>query len=238
MTRRLLLVLAIVALAAGAAAGSVSAASPSLPTVHPADFVAAVTNPWLPLKPGTTKTLKGVRAGQPTVVVMTVTKRTKLILGVRTTVVDDKVYTAGKLSERTTDWYAQDKLGNVWYFGEATAELDAKGNITSTEGSWQAGVGGAQAGIVMPGAPRVGRSFRQEYLPGHAEDQFSIVSLGASVHVPYVAVTGRALLTKEWTRLEPSVLEHKYYVRGIGEVKSLTVKGPHEVMTLVSVTHH
>jgi len=238
MTRRLLLVLGCATLLAGAAPGSASASTSDLPTVNPADFVAAVTNPWLPMAPGTTKTFKGVRAGQPTTVVMTVTNKTKLILGVQTTVVSDRVFTAGKLSERTTDWYAQDKSGNVWYFGEATAELDATGHVTSTEGSWRAGVGGAQAGIVMPGTPGVGRSFRQEYLRGHAEDQFSILSLHASVHAPYVAVTGRAILTKEWTRLEPSVVENKYYVRGVGEVKSVDVKGPHEVMSLVSVTHH
>jgi hypothetical protein len=238
MARRLLLVLAIVTLAGGAAPSPTSAASPSLPAVHPADFVTAVTNPWLPFRPGTTTTFKGVREGKPTVVVVTVTNKTKLILGVRTTVVSDRVYTAGKLSERTTDWYAQDKSGNVWYFGEATAELDATGHVTSTEGSWQAGVGGARAGIVMPGTPGVGQSFRQEYLRGHAEDQSAILSLHATVHTPLVTVTGKAILTKEWTRLEPSVLENKYYIRGVGEVKSTTVKGPPEVMSLVSVIHH
>ena len=238
MTRRLLLAIAIVAIATATAAGWTSASSPSLPVVHPADFVGAVTNPWLPFTPGTTKKFKGVIGGQSTIVVTTVTNKTKVILGVRTTVVSDRVYTAGKLSERTTDWYAQDKSGNVWYFGEATAELDSTGHITSTEGSWQAGVGGAKAGIVMPGSPRPGQSFRQEYLRGHAEDQFTILSLDATVHAPYVSVTDKAILTKEWTRLEPSVIEDKYYVRGVGEVKSVSVKGPHEVMSLVSVTPH
>lgn len=238
MTRSLFLAFAIATLATGAVAGAMSAASPSLPAVNPANFVAEVTNPWLPFRPGTTRTFKGVRAGKATTVVTVVTTKTKLIEGVRTTVVSDRVYTAGSLSERTTDWYAQDKAGNVWYFGEATAELDAAGHVTSTEGTWQAGVGGARAGIVMPGSPRVGQSFRQEYLVGHAEDQFRILSTHATVHSPYVATTGTAVLTREWTRLEPSVVESKYYVRGVGEVRSATVQGPSEVMSLVSVTNH
>jgi hypothetical protein len=193
-----------------------------------------VTNPWFPLRPGTTYIYKGMRDGRPSREVFTVTRSTKVIQGVRCTAVFDRLYLRGRLFERTTDWYAQDRRGVVWYFGERTAELDAKGRVTSTEGSWQSGVDGAKAGIYMSARPRVGQSFRQELYPGHADDHFAVVSLNASVSVPYVT-SHRALLTKEWTPLEPGVLDHKLYVRGIGTVKEETVKGGSERNVLVAV---
>jgi hypothetical protein len=201
---------------------------------NPQNFVAHVTNPWFPLKPGTTYIYRGVKDGKRTRDVVTVTHRTRTIDGVRTTEVQDRLYEAGHLEERTSDWYAQDKQGNVWYFGEATAELDKNGHVTSREGSWLTGVNGAQAGIYIPGRPRVGDSARQEYYKGHAEDHFQVLSLGAAVSVPYVT-SHKALLTKEWTPLEPGVLDHKYYVRGIGNVKEISVKGPLERNVLVAV---
>ena len=200
----------------------------------PANFVARVTNPWFPLAPGTTLVYRGVKDGKEARDVVIVTHRTKRIQGVLCTAVADRLYLAGRLEERTTDWYAQDKQGNVWYFGEATAELDRAGHVTSTEGSWQAGRNGAQAGIYMTAKPTVGQSRRQEYYKGQAEDHFAVVSVNAHVSVPYTT-SNRALLTKEWTPLEPGTLDHKYYVRGIGNVKEVTVKGPTERNVLVSV---
>jgi hypothetical protein len=207
-------------------------AAPS--AIDPSDFASRVTNPWFPLEPGTVYVYRGVKDGQASRDVVTVSAATKLIQGVRATVVHDRLYLAGRLRERTTDWYAQDRRGRVWYFGETTAELDRKEHVTSREGSWQSGVGGAEAGIFMPAHPKVGRSFRQEYYKGHAEDHFSVLSLGAPIRVPFVR-SSRALLTKEWTPLEPDVLDHKYYVRGIGMVKEASVRGPREVGALVSV---
>src|SRR5262249_54653973 len=147
-----------------------------------------------------------------------------LIAGVRCTVVHDRLSLAGKLAERTDDWYAQDKAGNVWYFGEATAELDASGKVTTTEGSWRTGVDGAQAGILIPAHPMVGQRFRQEYYAGHAEDHSQILRLSR-----------RTLLTREWTPLEPGVIDHKTYRRGVGMVTEATVKGGDERAVLVSV---
>jgi hypothetical protein len=201
---------------------------------NPDNFVTRVTNPWFPLLPGTTFVYRGVKDGKKARDVVTVTHKTKRIQGVLCTAVADRLYLAGRLEERTTDWYAQDKAGNVWYFGEATAELDRSGHVTSTEGSWQAGRNGAQAGIFMTARPTVGQSRRQEYYKGHAEDHFAVVSVSAHVSVPYTT-SNRALLTKEWTPLEPGTLDHKYYVRGIGNVKEVTVKGPTERNELVSV---
>ncbi len=197
-------------------------------------FVARVTNPWFPLSPGTTYVYRGVRDGQPSRDVFTVTHSTKMIEGVRCTAVSDRLYLRARLHERTTDWYAQDRRGAVWYFGEQTAELDKQGHVTSREGSWQSGVDGAKAGIYMSAHPRVGQSFRQELYVGHADDHFRVLSLNASVNVPYVS-SRHALLTKEWTPLEPAVIDHKLYVRGIGTVKEETVKGGSEHNVLVAV---
>jgi hypothetical protein len=210
-------------------AGSAPASGPD-----PRNFVSRIDNPWFPLVPGTTFVYRGVKDGKSAHDVFTVTGATKTIQGVRCSAVRDRLYLAGRLEERTTDWYAQDRRGNVWYFGEATAELDRAGHVTSTEGSWQAGRDGAQAGIYMTARPMVGQSRRQEFYKGHAEDHFAILTLHARVSVPYMS-SNRALLTKEWTPLEPGTLDHKYYVRGIGNVKEVTVKGPLERSELVSV---
>jgi hypothetical protein len=196
--------------------------------------VRRIDNAWLPLVPGTTFVYRGVKDSQPSRDVVRVTAVTTVIAGVRCRAVDDRLYLRGRLGERTTDWYAQDAQGNVWYFGEATAELDRSGRVTSTEGSWRAGRDGARAGIVMPARPRVGQSFRQELYEGHAEDHFRIVSLSAPVRVPYVG-SRRGLLTKEWTPLEPGVIDHKLYVRGVGMVKEETVQGGDERAVLVAV---
>jgi len=216
-------------LASTGIAASAPAAGP-----NPGDFVARVDNPWFPLLPGTTFVYRGVKDGKTARDVVTVTHATRTIQGVRSTAVADRLYLAGRLEERTTDWYAQDRRGNVWYFGEATGELDRAGHVTSTEGSWLAGRNGAKAGIYMTARPTVGQSRLQEYYKGHAEDHFAVVSLRARVSVPYTT-SNRALLTKEWTPLEPGTLDHKYYVRGIGNVKEVTVKGPLERSELVSV---
>ena len=199
----------------------------------PTRFAERIDNPWFPLLPGTTFVYRGVTDGRTARDVVTVTARTKLIAGVRCTVLEDRLYLGGRLAERTTDWYSQDRAGNVWYFGERTAELDAKGRVTSTEGTWQAGVDGARAGIYMPAHPRAGQTLSQEFYPRHAEDRFRVLSLSASVSTP-VASSKRALLTKEWTPLEPGVIDHKLYVRGIGMVREETVKGGSERLSLVS----
>lgn len=193
-----------------------------------------MTNPWFPLTPGTTYVYQGVKDGKPSRELLTVTHRRKTIAGAPCAVVDDRLYLSGKLEERTTDWYTQDAKGNVWYFGEATANIDQNGHVTSTEGSWEAGRDGARAGIFMPARPKLGQSFRQEFYKGHAEDHFQVVDLQASVSTPYVS-SRRALLTKEWTPLEPGVIDHKLYVRGIGTVLEETIKGGSERNALVSV---
>jgi hypothetical protein len=219
------LLIAIAVLTPGAAAST---------PFRPATFVAHVDNPWFPLVPGTVYVYRGVKDGKPSRDVVTVTHATRLIAGVRATAVRDLLYLAGRLEERTTDWYAQDRAGNVWYLGEATEELDARGRVTSREGSWLAGVGGAEPGIYMPARPVVGATARQEYLKGHAEDHFRVKALNAKVTSPAYA-SEHALLTEEWTPLEPGVLDHKLYVRGVGTVLEQTVRGGDERNALISV---
>jgi hypothetical protein len=241
--RPVMAVFASLPILAGACGGTAKAPSPhpttsapgSASAIRPENFVARVDNPWFPLLPGTRLTYKGIKDGKQTIDKVVVTGQTTVIDGVTCVAVSDQLFESGKLEERTTDWYTQDRQGNVWYFGEDTAELDAKGKVTSTEGSWQTGKDGAQAGIFMPANPTVGQSFRQEYLKGHAEDHFQVLQLNAPIQVPAVS-SHAALLTKEWTPLEPDVIDHKYYVRGIGTVLEVTAKGPKETNTLVSFT--
>jgi hypothetical protein len=228
----------LIALAAAAVSAS-AYASPALaalgiPTLPPArDFVSTVDNPWFPLRPGTVYTYRGEKDGHTGVDRLTVTRRHRTILGIRATVIADRLYEAGHLAERTTDWYAQDRAGNVWYLGENTATLARSGRVISTDGTWRAGVGGARAGIYMPAHPRPGEATRQEYSRGHAEDQFKVLSLDARVSSPAVS-SDHALLTQETTRLEPGTLDHKVYVRGVGDVLEQTITGGSEKWVLVS----
>src|SRR3954451_7217407 len=170
MKRMLLLLAATVLLAACGSAGP-----------RPARFVSQIDNPWFPLRSGTRYIYRGSKEGKPSRDVVTVTGATEVIQGVGCTVVSDRLYLQGRLAERTSDWYAQDRAGNVWYYGEDTAELDAKGTVTSREGTWRAGVNGARAGIYMPAHPHVGQQGTQEYYRGHAEDHFEVLSRSARV---------------------------------------------------------
>jgi hypothetical protein len=208
------------------------------PRIDPANFVATIDNPYFSLKPGTAFHYRGVAEDgkTPQTDDMVVTHRTKTILGVRCTVVRDVVSSRGTPVEKTFDWYAQDKNGNVWYMGEDTRELH-HGKFVKATDSWQAGVAGAQPGIIMPGKPRPGDAYRQEYYPGHALDQARVLGSGGRVRVPYGSFK-RTLITVETApKLDPGVRERKYYVAGVGDVKEQTVSGNHERMQLVSVTH-
>jgi hypothetical protein len=233
---------ALTALAAvtGSGAALTIAAAPAtaslpIPKLPPAgSFAARVDNPWFPLIPGTTFEYHGEKDGKPGRDVLMVTHRHRSVLGISATVVADRLYLNGRLAERTTDWYAQDKRGNVWYLGENTATLSAHGTTLSIEGTWLAGAHGARAGIYMPAHPKPGDTGRQEFYRGHAEDQFRVLNLDARVRTPAVS-SRRALLTQETTRLEPGAVDHKLYVRGVGTVVERAVRGGSERFELVSV---
>jgi hypothetical protein len=227
--------LAIVALSITPAAASKGASTTASIEFDPDDFVDEIDNEFFPLEPGTTMFYEGVSDGVPTSDIFEVTHDTKVILGVRTTVVHDRAFEEGVLVEETFDWFAQDEDGNVWYFGEDSRELDPEGNVISTEGSWEAGVDGAEPGIIMLADPRVGNRYHQEFAPGVAEDQAKVLSLDKSKCVPY-GCFDELLLTKEWSRLDPGVVDHKYYAEGIGFILSVMVKGGEERLELVNIT--
>jgi hypothetical protein len=208
---------------------------PDTSTAPPASsFTATVDNVWFPLKPGTRYLYTGVKDGQPSRDITIVTHHIRSITGVPCISVDDRLYLRGRLRERTTDWYSQDAHGNVLYFGERTAELDAHGHVTSTEGTWTAGIDGAQPGIYIPANPRVGQSGRQEFYKGHAEDHFRVI--GRFSTLVGGGRAANAVLTEEWTPLEPGTLDHKLYVRGIGTVLEHTERGGDEHAELVAVS--
>jgi hypothetical protein len=164
-----------------------------------------------------------------------VTAQTKVIMGVTCVAALDTATHGTRLLEKTMDWYAQDLEGNVWYFGEDTAEYNKKGEVSSREGSWQGGVDGAQPGIIMPAHPGVPLSYRQEFYAGHAEDMAWIINAAQSSRVPYGSFRD-ALLTLEWTRLEPDVLSEKLYAPGVGLISEHDVAGGDERSELVRVT--
>ena len=197
--------------------------------------MATIDNPWFPLKPGSSWVYRGVKDGEAGVDTMTVTTKTKDVAGIPAVVVHDELVQGGNVRERTDDYYAQDRAGNVWYLGEDTAELDEAGKVTSTEGSWLTGVDGALPGIIMPADPRIGVGGPQEIYPGHAEDHYVVLLVDAKVKVPAGAYTD-ALITAEWTPLEPDVLSEKSYAKGVGEVREADVKGGDEKFELVRAT--
>ena len=203
------------------------------PVIDPANFISQIDNPYMPLLPGTTfisegKTEKGNEYNE-----VYVSPETKVILGVTCVVVKDKVMVDGVLEEATLDWYAQDKQGNVWYFGENSKEYQ-DGQVTSTAGSWEAGVNNALPGIVMQANPTVGETYRQEYYKGEAEDWASVLSLSESVTVPTGSYSN-VLMTNEWSGLDnPPIYEHKYYAAGIGFIMTKYVEGGYE-MKLVEI---
>ena len=212
---------AATAVAAQAAAGA-SAVS-DLPPFDPGNFVTGVDNQRFPLPLGRRLIYKGTEDGEPETVITDVTRDHKTILGVSVVVVLDRVFLSGKLKEKTFDWYAQDRQGNVWYFGEDTKEFE-NGRVVSTAGSFEAGEHGAQAGIIMRVHPKLGQITPQEFAPGVAEDKARIIGLDATVTAPYGTVR-HCIKTAEFTDLEPDAVEYKLYCPGIGITRERDVRG-------------
>lgn len=208
--------------------------SPPVEALDPDDFVGGVDNPFLPLTPGATWVYRGTSAERRTTITVTVLPETREVDGVEATVVREVVTgRKGKVLERTDDWFAQDRAGNVWYLGEATVEIDGKKR--STEGSWETGVDGAGAGIAMLAEPRVGDGYRMEHLAGEAEDLATVLELDAEVTGP-AGEWAQVLKTEDTNPLEPEVVEHKFYAEGIGLVRSETVSGGDEIVELIGFT--
>jgi hypothetical protein len=199
------------------------------PAFDSANFGSPLVNDYFPLEPGLTAVFEG--GGEH--VVVTVTDQTKVILGVTTHVITDTVTVNGEVIEDTADWYAADDFGNVWYFGEQTAEYEG-GQVTSTEGSWEAGVDGALPGIIMLAEPQVGDAYRQEFYAGHAQDVARVHANGETITVPNGSFT-LVIVTEDWSELTPDVRERKWYAPGIGVVHEETIQGGSGTLSLVDV---
>ncbi|MBA3658008.1 MAG: hypothetical protein H0W67_00235 [Gemmatimonadales bacterium] len=204
-----------------------------LPQFDPADFVRRIDNPFLPLRPGTRFVYAGTEDGESLRDLFDVTHEVKTILGVRATVVLDRLYKEGELVEKTFDYFAQDRRGNVWYLGEDTKEFE-NGRVSSTEGTWLAGRDGARAGIAMPAHPKIGQTVQQEFAKGVAEDMTTFVRRGVRVSTRFGSFHG-CLKTEDFTPLEPGAKEVKFYCRGIGFVKGHDVTGGSVRLSLVDI---
>jgi hypothetical protein len=241
MIRSLAVATAVLALAACGGGGSKSKSSTSsLPQgtkpvqLDPADFTTNIDNPYWPMRPGSHWVYREAENGETQRVDVTVTNQTKTLEGIDVRVVHDRVSRNGETLEDTYDWYAQDSAGNLWYLGEDTAEYE-NGKLKTKEGSWAAGVDGAEPGVVVPAHPKQGMTYREEYYAGHAEDGAEVLGVNSQVQVPF----GRfqdALLTRNFSTIEPTVEEMKLYAKGVGPVMELLVSGGSGRTELLSYT--
>jgi hypothetical protein len=220
--------------ASSAPSSTTSACGTTYAPVHdPANFVTVVDNPYFPLPVGRTLVYSGIKDGQTQTDTVTVTNQKKVILGITATVVHDVATHDGTVLETTFDYYAQDQQGTVWYLGEDTTHFLPNGKA-DTSGSFQAGVDGAQPGIIMKATPRIPDAYRQECYAGQAEDTAWVVATSGSARVPYGNVRN-VLTTLEATQVEPGAYDQKVYGPGIGIVSERSLTGPNEFAQLVSV---
>ena len=206
--------------------------------LDPADFTTDIDNPYWPMQPGNRWVFSETdTTGARERVVVTVTDKTKRIAnGITARVISDVVTENGTPVEITDDWYAQDKDGNIWYLGEAVRNYE-NGKFVDREGSFEAGVDGAEAGVVMPANPEPGLEFRQEYYEGKAEDRAEVVALGDDrVEVPAGFFGKDVLTTRDLVPLEPKVQELKFYAPGVGPILSIHTDGAGGRAELVSYT--
>lgn len=199
---------------------SSSAAIPHI-DLDPARFVRRIDNAWWPMANGTSWRFRRIAGGTTTRIKVAVTNRTRTVRGIEATVVHSVSFVNGELAEDTHDWYAQDSSGNVWYLGKDARQYD-NGAVVGTAGSWEAGVDGAQAGIIVPANPEVGTAYREEHRPDGADIRGRIVSFGQPVEVPG-GVFARTLVSEATTLLEPRVREHRIFARGVGPVLTIDV---------------
>jgi hypothetical protein len=213
---------------------TVATATATTDDINPEDFTTTIDNPFFPLPPEFTFIYKGVKEASKMRDVFAVTDRTIVIDGVTCRVIHDRVFVRGVLQENTFDYFAQDRDGNVWYFGEDTEELNRHGRVVSTAGTWRAGVDGAQPGVIMEAHPRVNDHYFQEVAAPIAQDEAMVLSMHETVAVPFAKFTN-CLETKEFTQLEPGNVEHKFYARGVGFILGVVVKGGKERLALVNI---
>jgi hypothetical protein len=225
MRQRVVAAALLLALAAGVAALASTGRDEGryAPRIDPAEFTATITNPYLPLRPGNRWVYEGRTGDGFERKVVEVTDETRTVMGVTCVVVKDTVTLDGQLYEDTVDWFAEDRTGAVWSFGEATRKRADDGTFTPA-GSWEAGMKGAQPGVVMPADPRPGGPYRQEYLPGEAEDMARVLTGAEALRVPFGSYV-QVVVTRDWSPLDPGVAEHKHYAPGVGLIREEAVEG-------------
>jgi hypothetical protein len=184
------------------------------PKIHPADFTTKITNKYFSLPVGKKMVYKLQTKEGPEKIEIKVGKETKSIMGVTTLSYHDRVFLNGQLHEDTVDWLAQDKEGNVWYFGEEVGNYE-NGKLKDTKGTFTAGIDGAQPGMWMKTDPKVGDSWRQEFYKGEAEDMRDVVAVNQTVTTKLATYTG-CIKVYDWTPLDPNAKEHKYYCPEVG----------------------
>ena len=227
-----------------AAAASRSGGNGGLPQgsepVHldPEDFTTKIDNRYWPMRPGSRWVYRERDTeGTNQKVVVEVTSKTKTIAnGIVARVIRDTVSEKGVPVEITDDWYAQDKRGNIWYLGEYVTNYE-DGRVVDHDGSFEAGVDGAQPGIAMPAKPKPGLSYRQEYDKGVAEDKAAVITIGEEqVEVPFGFFKKGVLMTRDLVPLESKVQELKFYAPGVGPLLSIHTDGPGGRAALVRFT--
>src|SRR5580765_4490051 len=230
MIRSVAVAIAVLALVAcGGGSKSSSSSSSTLPQgtkpmkLDPADFTTNIDNPYWPMRPGSHWVYRETENGETQRVDVTVTDKTKVLAGITARVVHDQVTRKGQVVENTLDWYAQDSHGNLWYLGEDTAEYE-NGKLKTKAGTWSAGVDGAEPGVVVPANPKQGMRYREEYYAGQAEDGAEVLSVSSQAQVPFGRFQN-ALLTRNFSAIEPTVEEMKLYAKGVGPVMELLVSG-------------
>ena len=205
------------------------------PVIDPNNFVSKIDNKYFSLNPGTKYIYEDKQTDKTERIEVTVTKDTRVVMGVTTTVVQDKAFLGGELIEDTRDWYAQDNEGNVWYMGEEVDNYE-NGKIKDHNGSWEAGVDEAKPGIIMKANPQVGDTYRQEYYKGKAEDMGDVVSINEKITIPFGAFEN-CLKTRDWSQIEKSLGEYKYYCPAVGfVVLEESAQGGSEKVELISVS--
>jgi hypothetical protein len=204
------------------------------PELDPADFVDRIDNPYLPLLPGSRWVYETTTDDGVVRIEVVVTDEHRVVDGIPATVVRDTETVDGVVVEDTFDWFAQDRDGTVWYLGEAVSDYE-DGELVGHEGSWEAGIDGARPGIAMPAHPEVGAAYRQELLPGVAEDLGEIISVGGTADVPAGAFDD-VVTVREWNPLEPDVVEEKQYAPGVGLLSEVHTAGETGGAELVQFT--
>ena len=217
--------------APSAASDSCATYNPNVPA--PGAFVGTIDNPYFPLPVGRTLVYRGGEDAMDEIDRLHVTDRTNVIQGVTATVIHDTVFARGHKEEITTDWYAQDDRGNVWYLGENT-RVRLKNGTIDRSGSWKWGVDGAKPGLVMEADPQPPDSYRQECLSGEAEDMAWTIDRGGTATVAY-GRQHRIVRSFEFTPLEPNVVSEKIYAPGLGIVRERDLHGGDETFELVRV---